>query len=264
VVQHIKSRSAFRRPSVAITFDDGYLDNYNLAYPILKKYGAPATIYLTTGLIGTQERTWPDQIEYALLTTGRDRVDLPSLEGGRTIPIRTSKEKERACLEIGQALKVVPNDTRKQLLKDLFRALNLNGRNPENSGERVMLNWDEVREMAQNGITMGCHSHTHPILSSMPVQEAKEEIRISKKLVEENLGQEARHFAIPNGGRNDFTEDLRHYCRAIGFDSVATLMLGSVRGLSGDALALRRIGAMSPLWMLAGILMRQMVKRGQS
>ncbi len=260
VVRHITDGLGFRRPSITITFDDGYLDNYNLAYPALKKYQVPATIYLTTGLIGTNDRTWPDQIEYALLETARDRVELASLSGGRTIPIGTVKEKERASLEIGQALKVVPNDTRKQLLKDLFRALGLNGRNPENSGERMMLNWDEIREMAQNGITIGSHSHTHPILSSMPVQEAREEIRISKKLVEEKLDREARHFAIPNGGRNDFTEDLKEYCREIGFESVATLMLGTVRGSRGDAFALRRLGAMSPLWMLSGILMRQMVK----
>ncbi len=127
-----------------------------------------------------------------------------------------------------------------------------------------MLNWDEVREMAQNAITIGCHTHTHPILSRMPAQEAKEEIRVSKKLVEENLDQEARHFAIPNGGTNDFNEELRDYCREIGFKSVVTLMLGAVSGSTGDAFALRRLGAMSPLWMLTGVLMRLMVKRGQA
>ncbi|SPP99509.1 Polysaccharide deacetylase [Candidatus Sulfobium mesophilum] len=260
VVQHVRDGAAFRRPSLAITFDDGYLDNYTLAYPVLKKYGVPATIYLTTGLIGTEDRTWPDQIEYALLTTGKNTVELPSSLGRGTISLGTRKEKEMACLEIGQAFKLLPNDTRKRLLEELFHSLGLNGRNPGDTGGRVMLNWDEVREMAQNGVTIGCHSHTHPILSRMPLQEAKEEIRVSKELVEENLGREATHFAIPNGGRNDFTEELKGYCREIGFESVTTLMLGTVNGSHGDAFALRRLGAMSPLWMLAGILMRQMVK----
>lgn len=263
VVQHIRDGAGFKRPSVAITFDDGYLDNYTLAYPVLKKYNVPATIYLTTGLIGTKNRTWPDQIEYALLATGKKTVELPSLLDGMAVAIGSDKEKERACLEIGQAFKVVPNDTREQLLKDLLRALGLNGQSPENAGERVMLNWDEVREMARSGITIGCHSHTHPILSSMPAKDAKEEIYVSKKIVEENLERAAKHFAIPNGRKNDFNDDLRDYCREIGFESVTSLTLGAVSGPNGDAFDLRRLGAMSPLWLLAGILTRQMVKRGQ-
>jgi len=256
LVRHMNSREGFRRPTVAVTFDDGYLDNYTLAYPLLQKYGVPATVYVTTGLVGTSDRTWPDQIEYALLATNQNCVEMPALFKGRKLAIRTREEKESACLQIGQALKLVPNDRRKQLLKDLFLLLGLNGVRTEAAKERLMLNWAEIREMAGSGITIGSHSHTHPILSRMPVDEAKQEISSSKELIEKHLGLPVKHFAFPNGGREDFTVELREYCRSLGIESIASLMHGNNDARYGNTLNLRRLGAMSPLWRFSWNLLK--------
>jgi peptidoglycan/xylan/chitin deacetylase (PgdA/CDA1 family) len=261
-VSKIKSRGEFPRPAVVLTFDDGYLDNYTLAYPILRKYNVPATIYLTTGLIGTSERIWPDRIELALLETSVRQFAHPDLFGGRPIPIATKAEKEKGCLDIGQALKPMPYDRRLKILEEVIKSLGLNGK-----GEgmpRIMLNWEEVKEMAANGITFGSHSHTHPILSKMPIEEAKEEIFLSKKVIEEHLGEETKHFAIPNGGKDDFSDKLSDYCREIGFESIAFLIHGVNDCSQGDVYALRRIGAASPLWALTANLVRQQVRRRQT
>jgi peptidoglycan/xylan/chitin deacetylase (PgdA/CDA1 family) len=260
-VSKIKSRQGFARPAVVLTFDDGYLDNYTLAYPILKKYNVPATIYLTTGLIGTSERTWPDRIELALMETSVRQFAHPDLFGGSRIPIATKVEKEKVCLDIGQTLKPMPCDRRLQILEEVLMSLGMNGK-----GEgmpRMMLNWEEVKEMAANGITFGSHSHTHPILSKMPVEAAKGEIFISKQMLEERLGKEVKHFAIPNGGKDDFSEELRDYCRRIGFESIVSLIHGVNNGSQGDVFDLRRIGATSPLWALAANLIRQQMKSRQ-
>lgn len=258
-VSAIKSRRGFARPAVVLTFDDGYLDNYTLAYPVLKKYNVPATIYLTTGLIGTSERTWPDRIELALMETSARQFAHPDLFSGSPIPISTKAEKEKVCLDIGQALKPMPYDRRVQILEEVLESLGLNG-----NGEgmpRMMLNWEEVKEMAANGITFGSHSHTHPILSKMPLEEAKEEILISKKILEEHLGAEVEHFAIPNGGKDDFSEELRDYCRGIGFESVATLIAGTNTAYSGEVYDLKRVGAMCPIWLFAGNIAKLLWKR---
>ena len=114
--------------------------------------------------------------------------------------------------------------------------------------------------MAQNDITIGAHSHTHPILSRMPPQEAKEDIFISKKVIEENLGIKVKHFAFPNGREEDFTEELRDYCRKIGFESVASVVYGVNNGHNGNVMSLKRIGARSPVWMMAGELLRGMIR----
>ena len=77
VVDHLKSGKRFSKASIAITFDDGYLDNYALAYPVLRKYRVPAMIYITTGVMGTSEGTWPDLIEHALLETQKEQFRSP-------------------------------------------------------------------------------------------------------------------------------------------------------------------------------------------
>lgn len=255
VIAQIKSGKGFDRPTVAITFDDGYLDNYTLAYPVLKKYGIPATIYLTTSLIDTDERTWTDQIEHALLQTHREYFVVPALFGEQKISIRTNEEKRTVCIGLASKLKAVADMKRKELLRDIFEGLGINGSNPLERRPRIMLNWDEVREMAGNGITFGSHSHTHPILSRMPLQEAKEDILISKRIIEEQLGTKVKHFAYPNGRAEDFSEDLRDHCQKIGFESVASVVYGSNCGNTND-FYLKRIVATSPIWMFAGSVAR--------
>jgi peptidoglycan/xylan/chitin deacetylase (PgdA/CDA1 family) len=260
VVAHIKSGKGFDRPTVAITFDDGYRDNYTIAYPVLKKYDVPATIFLTTSLIGSEERTWTDQIEHALLQTYREYVVVPALFGEERISIRTKGEKRSICIELASKLKSMPDSRRKELLRDIFESLRVNGSDPVEPGKRIMLNWDEVREMARNGITFGNHSHTHPILSRMSVQEAKEEILISKKIIEDQLGFEVKHFAYPNGRAEDFTEEMRDYCQEIGFDSVASVIFGVNTVRDNSTFSLRRVPATRPVELFAGELLKQFIR----
>lgn len=260
VVQYLKSGVGFTKPSVAITFDDGYLDNYTLAYPILKKHGVPATIYLATSLVGTMGRTWTDQIGLAFLETKKDHFSLPGLFGDEELPIKTKKQKEQAKMFVSEALKLRMDDERKELMRQLFETLEVSN-NPEgNIKERAMLNWDEVQEMAKNGIIIGSHSHTHPILSRMPIQKAKEEIFKSKTIIEENLGVRVKHFAFPNGKEGDFNAELKDYCREIGFESVASVIYGTNDIQISNPFALKRIGAVSPVWMMAGELVKLFIR----
>jgi peptidoglycan/xylan/chitin deacetylase (PgdA/CDA1 family) len=260
VVHSMKAGIEFRKPSIAITFDDGYLDNYTLAYPVLKKYGIPATLYITTSLIGTLNRTWLDQIEFALMKSKRDELDLPTIFGDKKVGIKTRKEKEHVNRIVSEALKLRPDSERKILLQKFFNALEINCNPLENEKSRVMLNWDEINQMAQNGMTIGSHSHTHPILSRMPIQEAKEDIFNSKKMVEKNLGDQVKHFSFPNGRQEDFSEELRDYCQKIGFESVASVIYGTNDISNGNTLALKRVSASSPVWMLAGELVKLFIR----
>jgi peptidoglycan/xylan/chitin deacetylase (PgdA/CDA1 family) len=258
-VQRMKLGLGFKRPSVAITFDDGYQDNYTLAYPVLKKHGVSATIYLTTSLIGTMARTWPDQIELALLKTKKDYFCFPSLFGDELNWITTEAQKKKANIKVAEALKLKPDMEREKLMQEFFEVLEVDGAHRKNQGPRMMLNWNEVKNMAQNGITFGAHSHTHPILSRMPPEKAKEDIFYSKKVIEENLGTKVQHFAFPNGRDQDFSEELRDYCREIGFESVASVNYG-LNDSKISAMRLKRIGATSPVWMMAGDLTREVAR----
>ncbi|EHP86990.1 polysaccharide deacetylase [Geobacter metallireducens RCH3] len=260
VVDTIRGGKYFAKPSVAITFDDGYLDNYTLAYPVLKSHGVPAMIYLATGLIGTNARTWPDQIEAALLASTKQTLSLPGLLPDCGAPIKSIEEKRSCCIQLSRVLKGMPDAERKIRLVNIFRELDVTLASLENSNKRTMLNWDEVKEMSANKISFGSHSHTHPILSRVPLHEAQDDIRYSKQVLEVQLGGKVRHFAYPNGRKEDFSEDLRSYCKKIGFDTVATVVFGTVDA-GADPFSLKRIGVVSPVWNMAGELTRKFIRR---
>jgi peptidoglycan/xylan/chitin deacetylase (PgdA/CDA1 family) len=260
LVNHIRSGRGFRRPSLAITFDDGYLDNYTLAYPVLKKHGVPATIYLTTGLIGTPDKIWTEQIGRAFLETKKDYFDFPTILGDEPIPIKTKEEKEQAYSKVSKALKLRPDEERRELIQKLFEKLEVNEKSGRHFGGRMMLNWDEVQEMRRDGMTIGSHSHSHPILTRMSIQKAKDEILDSKKIVEKNIDMEVKHFSFPNGREEDFSEELRDYCREIGFESICSVIYGANDASEGNAFTLKRVGAISPISMLTGELVRLFCK----
>lgn len=255
VVDQIKLGKGFKRPSIAITFDDGYLDNYTLAYPVLKKHGVPATLYVTTGLIGTPDGIWTEQVGIAFLETKKDHLDFPVLLGDKTIPIMTKDEKKQANSEVSEALKLRPDDERRKLIRELFEKLEV-GETFGRFEERTMLNWDEVQEMSKDGMTIGSHSHTHPILSQMPIENAKEEIFNSKRVVEKKVHISVKHFSFPNGREEDFSEELRDFCRKIGFESVASVVYGPYDVSRKDPFALKRVGAIHPVSMMVGEIVR--------
>lgn len=254
IARRVHNGRPFPEPCAAVTFDDGYRDNHDLAWPILKRYGLPATIYLTTDLVGTGKRTWFDRIEYALLTTREKTVLLPRLFGDAPIDIADAEGKRRANALISKALKRVDEKEKRALLDALFRSLKVE-ENGEHLPSRRMLNWDEVRRMSRGGVAFGAHTASHPILTRMPVEEAKREIRSSKRILERETGRGVRHFAFPNGMRDDFSEELKDFCREEGFETIAAAEHGFVDAAS-DPWFLRRFSANPPLYVFACELMK--------
>ena len=114
--------------------------------------------------------------------------------------------------------------------------------------------------MANDGVTIGSHGHTHSVLSKMSVNKAKEDILTSKKIIEEKLGIEVKHFSFPNGREEDFSEELMDYCQKIGFKSVASVVYGMNDPFNGNVFSIKRIGARSPVWMMAGELFREIIR----
>ena len=94
------------------------------------------------------------------------------------------------------------------------------------SGERVPLSVAELRDIAAAGHVVGAHGHSHRMLAALPPAEARAEIATCKRLLEELLGQEVAHFSYPYGMRRHFSEDLRAYCREIGFRTIANAIPG--------------------------------------
>lgn len=249
-VENIKTGKAFQRPSIVVTIDDGYKDNYALAYPVLVKHDVKATIYLTSGIIGTLEGLWLDDLEFALIHTKVKSVKLPEIFENEIICISTQGEKQKILSRLYRRLLPATNHDRRQCTSQVLAAL---GISPADMAlrERVMLTWDEVREMASSGIHFEAHTLTHPFLPILPIEEAQREIYNSRSKIQDEIGITVKHFAIPNGTRSDFTERLRTYCRDNGFDSVVTTDGGTV-DVGDDVYQLRRVLPPPPMYYFAG------------
>jgi peptidoglycan/xylan/chitin deacetylase (PgdA/CDA1 family) len=251
LVDQLKTGKDFSHPYAVITIDDGFKDNYDFAFPLLKRYDMRASIYLTTGFIGTDSVPWIEEIACALNTTPKRNFKFEKLFHNKTFNISNHLKKFDLWTEIYEKMLYLQHDTKNDLVTEILQKLN--GGNKHKT--RVMLDWDEVGEMSRNQISFGAHSVSHPTLSRMHPDEAMFEIRESRRVIEEKLGVSVRHFAIPNGKDEDFTEELREFCKSEGFDSVVTTNYGVVTKES-DPYALPRVSPSEPIYVFAAELAR--------
>jgi peptidoglycan/xylan/chitin deacetylase (PgdA/CDA1 family) len=243
-------------PCVAITIDDGYLNNYSLAYPVLKKLKLPATIYLATAFVGTEKSTWVDELMDMFLISKKESFSLPELFENEVFDLSTLKKKIEAFWRVFERMLYIEHKRKEFLMGELPKILAAE-KNIRNNGERKMLDWSEIIEMGRNNISFGAHTVSHPTLSKMDLLEAKREILESKKEIEARLGGQVRHFAIPNGKVEDFNDELKRYCRGIGMWTVVSTESGVISNRS-DPYFLRRINPLPPIYVFACELARYM------
>ncbi|KFD40920.1 hypothetical protein HY02_04300 [Peptococcaceae bacterium SCADC1_2_3] len=215
IANALKKRKPLPQKAVAITFDDGYQDNYLHAYPILKKYGVPATIFLTSSLIGTKKLFWWDKIRYIINHTSLKVLEYSDLG---TYDLSLPSKRQKAACIICEKLKICPEDKKEVFINDLNHLANVEI--PDVLGEKMILTWSQVKEMASNGIAFGAHGVTHSILTNLPFDQAKKDIIYSKRDIQEKLGKPVSAFSYPNG---NFNSQLGDILRKSGFNCVVVV-----------------------------------------
>jgi peptidoglycan/xylan/chitin deacetylase (PgdA/CDA1 family) len=232
--------------AAALTVDDGYRDFYQVAYPVLREYGIPATVYLVSDFVDRTLWLWVDQIQYGFLH-GEARSFRMEIAG--EAPLRfelgTRETRTRAARAVTEAAKKIPNAERLRLLERLPEQLGV--RLPEEApAEYEALRWDDVREMAAAGIEFGAHTRTHPILSRLAGEgeiagEIASEIEGSKRQIERQVGREVEHFCYPNGSSEDVGREAVEAVRAAGFRT-AVMTESGLNYVGADRFRLLRIG----------------------
>lgn len=225
------------RPAI-ITFDDGYYDNLGYAFPILRDLNLPATIFLSTGIIGTEVVFPWDLAAYSFFHTTKDQADLP-LTGH--VSWSGSHERELVMRGWFTRVKDVPEAGRSGIVESLARALDVVV--PPGAFPSLYLNWDQVRELSQNGIEIGAHTASHPILTALSYERAEQEIVSSKRRIEAEIGKPVISFAYPNGGRSDFSAEIMAILRKQGIEVAFTLMPGPTHfsTVKKNPLGIRRV-----------------------
>jgi peptidoglycan/xylan/chitin deacetylase (PgdA/CDA1 family) len=220
--------------SVAITFDDGYRDNYECAYPVLRALRLPATIFLTTGPLDTGEPLWHDRVFDAFEHAGDTSLTLK----GRSFPMAPIAARHAALRHVLTHLRSLDPEERNRTIRGIEDQVG--SKAPEDRARR-MLTWEQVREMAAGGITFGAHTVSHPILTRVGLEEATAEIRDSKAAIERELGRPVDQFAYPNGTRADFNDAILRILRDQGFRCAVTTLWG-INDTACDPFELKRVG----------------------
>lgn len=258
------NRLKSHRSYCVITFDDGWRDNYQFAFPILRRHAVPATIFLATDFIGTARWFWPDRMMF-LLEHARaqnlgpairnevsamlaDRVGVSqSAEDGCFRSVKSGMPiTSGAIVELCKGLEVVE-------IEDLIGSLSsvLHRVVPP---KRVLLDWDEIREMASYGVSFGSHSCSHRILTQIPLSEVKTELIESRNAILQHGVQPASVFCYPNG---NFDRDIQELVKQTRYRAAVGCEIGLECGRPSDPFALKRIGlhedssASDPLLALA-------------
>jgi peptidoglycan/xylan/chitin deacetylase (PgdA/CDA1 family) len=178
-----------KRPRLAITIDDGYADTYQLAYPLLRSFGVPATVFVTTDFIDTGRPPWTIRLREILRRTRRTTTRWPKC-------LDLSNLRSRAAAEA--TLMALWADLEPE---ERFESLRRFDRELEVSDQTLCagLSWDHLREMARCGFGIGSHTVFHSILTRIDHQSLVMELSKSRERLEAELGCECRIVAYPNG-----------------------------------------------------------------
>jgi peptidoglycan/xylan/chitin deacetylase (PgdA/CDA1 family) len=237
--------------SFAVTFDDGYADNLEQALPLLEAADVPATAFVVTGYMEGQRELWWDELEHILFDTECLPPDLSlHLSYGQydfhladaTVQSVEARRRHRAW----NVLDKCDPTGRHRLYRELFDLLR-----PMQHGQRrevldALLNWsgqqalirpshrvlstDQVAALADSGLVdVGAHTVTHPLLSSLPVQDQRSEIVESKCDLETVTGRSVTAFSYPFGTRHDYTQETVALVRVAGFGIAVANRRGMVR-----------------------------------
>jgi peptidoglycan/xylan/chitin deacetylase (PgdA/CDA1 family) len=233
--------------SLAITIDDGYRSNYTLAYPALREYGLPATIFLTTGFLDEGDLQWSDRVEYALNRTTESRLELTV--GPDRFVARLDDTRDRLACDrrLRTLLKLVSQETRAAIVDDLEQRLGQRLRDAADAPAIYQpLAWAEVREMQQSGlIAFGSHTVSHFILTRCDPARARDELARSRRRIEAETGAPCRLFCYPNGQAGCFDAATRAMLLEAGYAGGLTTVYG-MNDRRSDVLALRRVYANKP------------------
>jgi len=219
----------FTLPSraAAITFDDGYADNYQIALPILKKHGLSATFFVATGHLNGG-RMWNDTVVESIRNSRMDKLDLSKSQAFagsqlNIFPIGSLLEKRSAIETILGRIKYLQSADRETEITLIADQIGTNLPND------LMMTSEQIIEMHRSGMLIGAHTVTHPILANLQAAEVRAEISESKKYLEALLQEDIRLFAYPNGKPNlDYQARDSQIIKELGFDAALTTAWGVV------------------------------------
>ncbi|MEJ2491156.1 MAG: polysaccharide deacetylase family protein [Desulfuromonadales bacterium] len=220
--------SEVREPSVIITFDDGYADNVLHALPILEEVGVPATFFVSTAHIDTDQLFWWHRLEAMLLRDGPfpDRFALRDPDFGQIWETTSPEQRHSLYAALCMLMRKIDGD-RQEAWLDQLEDWAGPGRVP--TERHRLMNRTELQQLAASPrATIGAHSVSHAALAALTAARQREEIFSSKAQLEEITGQEIDLFSYPFGRKSEYNRVTLALCKEAGFRRAAANYPGQV------------------------------------
>jgi peptidoglycan/xylan/chitin deacetylase (PgdA/CDA1 family) len=220
---------------IVLTFDDGFKNICENAYPIMKESGAKGCFYLVSSLIGKDQLLWTDQVEMVIRNQKKGDYQFRFKEEIINYNIQDDNSYEHVAEDIKAKLRMLPDKERHEHMKQ-FTNLDLTGV-PK---EFIIANWEQIKKLDPDLIEIGSHTKRHPNCVNLTSNdELEDEINNSKTDIEDQLGHKIRHFCYPAGSHDDrIISKVMEY----GYDSAVTTIQG-FNNENSDLYKLKRIPA---------------------
>ncbi|MCG8667895.1 MAG: polysaccharide deacetylase family protein [Pseudomonadales bacterium] len=229
-----------KRNAALVTFDDGYADNYTLAYPILKELGMSAIFYVPYSLIEDREVGWWDKISWLVYKTTKEKGNIRDIDLDFTSP----HNRATSAKALHKYLKLNPYTDTKSIISELSEMLDVELPSVERQSKELMT-WEQLKEVSDNGISVGSHSMSHRLLSQITEEEQSWEIKESKTLIESRLGKKVNTIAYPVGAVTSFNDTTKRLVKEAGYDVGFSFYPGSYKGKILDKFDIQRISTSS-------------------
>lgn len=238
VADIVTGQSPLTEPAVAFTFDDAYEDNYAAGRMLMEQFGIAATFFVPTGFIETGAIPPWDRLGFAARHAQVPVLDVPGLGGSGPwrVDLRDYGLAITALMGIYGAL---PAEWRTEFVSACEYAA---GASADARPASPFMTWDQIRSLRDMGHSIGAHTHTHPVLASLPAGEQAEEIARSKQILEEQMGAAVDLFAYPYGKPvRSFSTVTKQLVAASGFRAAFSFYGGWNRPGATDPYDIRRI-----------------------
>lgn len=234
--------------TMAITFDDGWQDNYQNALPVLKNHNVPAIIFLATDLLEAKRLPvfldvslllaegdiWPDRAVAIFKEVAREN----NLVGNvKNLDDRRLESISSSAVRFMETLMLLDYRYIGIIAERMKKAAGID--DSAWAGQRWLLNWDEISEMMRYKIEFGSHGQSHDLLIHLPPDQIKSELAESKRILESRLGRPVLYFSYPNGDHN---AEIRKLTEEAGYLAATAIFKDTLPGEQADLFALRRIG----------------------
>jgi len=195
VFDAIDGKVKIPRKAVMITFDDAYHDFGEIAWPILKKLGLTATLFVPTAYPGNSQLSfWWDRLYSSVIQTSKTNIQ--STGYGR-LCLETRKDRLNSLGTFQKYLKTLTHDDAMLAVDEICSKLNYNS-----DGIKSTMSWDELRKLAKEGVALGAHTRNHIILTQVSQKKVRDEIRGSLEDLKRETGEVLPIFSYPNGNYN--------------------------------------------------------------